>query len=279
MNRFDTPRPITVTVNLVLGDLRVIATDRSDTVVSVSPTDGERAADNRAAEQTRVDYLDGRLTVKTPKQGNWSLFGKPGSIDVTVELPAGSRLNADGQVAAVAASGRLGECRISFGVGDIRLDQTGPLRARTYGNFEADQITGHAEITKAQNVRIGALDGNGTVKSANGDCWVGAVTGDLRASTANGSVVVGSAGTGTTLSTANGDLRIDEIAGGTASLKTSHGTIEVGIRPGTAALLDVSTKLGNIHNRMAASDAPAGSEKTADVHAHTQYGDIIIRHA
>ena len=276
MKRFDTPAPITVTASLVIADLRLIATDRSDTVVDVSPTDSARAADTRAAEQTRVDYLDGQLIIKAPRQDTWSLFSKPGSIDVTIELPAGSRLTADSQICALTATGRLGDCRIQFSVGDIQLDQTGSLHASSYGRIDANRITGRAEITKSGTVRIHEIDGDATVKVANGDCWIGAVTGELRARTANGSIVVGSPGNGTVLSTANGDLRVDDIARGSVSLKTSHGTIEVGIRQGIATLLDVSTKLGTIHNRMARSAAPDDDEKTAEVHAHTNYGDIII---
>lgn len=276
MKRFDTPAPIAVAASLVIGDLRIIATDRSDTVVDVFPADSGRAADIRAAEQTRVDYLDGQLIIRAPRQETWSLFSKPGSIDVTVELPTGSRLTADSQICALAATGRLGDCRIQFSVGDIQLDQTGSLRASSYGRIEANRITGSAEITKSGTVRIHQVDGDATVKVANGDCWIGAVTGELWARTANGSIVVGSPGRGTVLSTANGDLRVTDIAQGTVSLKTSHGTIEVGIRQGIATLLDVSTKLGTIHNRMARAAAPDGDEKTAEVHAHTSYGDIII---
>jgi hypothetical protein len=279
MKRFDTPAPIAVTASLVIGGLRIIATDRADTVVDVSPADSGRAADNRAAEQTRVDYLDGQLIIKAPREGTRSLFTTPGSVDVTVELPTGSRLTADGKVGAVTAIGRLGDCGIEFSVGDIQLDQAGSLRARSYGLIEVNRITGRAEIAKSRTVRVHQIDGDASVKVANGDCWIGAVTGELRASTANGNVVVGSPGGGTVLSTANGDLRVDDIAQGSVSLKTSYGTIEVGIRPGTAALLDVSTKLGTIHNRLAQSAAPDGDEKTAEVHAHTHYGDIVIRHS
>ena len=49
----------------------------------------------RAAEQTRVEYADGQLLVKGPKQRGFGLFGKPGSIDVTVGLPAGSQILGD----------------------------------------------------------------------------------------------------------------------------------------------------------------------------------------
>jgi DUF4097 and DUF4098 domain-containing protein YvlB len=279
MKRFDTPAPIAVTATLAVGILRVIATDRTDTVVSISPTDGGRAADVRDAEQTRVDYLDGQLTIKAPRLGNWSLFNKPGSIDVTIELPTGSRLTADSQVGAIATTGRLGDCRIQFSVGDIQLDQTGSLRASSYGVITANRICGRAEITKSGAVRIHQVDGDATVKVSNGDCWIGAITGELQARTANGSITVDSCGSNTALSTANGDLRADDIAQGSTELKTSYGSIEVGVRPGTAALMDVSTKLGTIHNRMAQSAAPDHDEKTAEVHAHTHYGNIILRNS
>jgi len=278
MKRFDTPAPIAVTASLVIGDLRIIATDRSDTTVEVPPTDSGRAADNRAAEQTRIDYLDGQLIIKAPRQDTWSLFSKPGSIDVTVELPTGSRLTADAQVGALATTGRLADCQIHFSVGDIQLDETSSLRASSYGRIEANRITGRAEVTKSGTVRIHQIDGDALVKVANGDCWIGAVTGDLRARTANGNIALGSSGSGTVLSTANGDLRVDDVAQGNVSLKTACGTIEVGIRQGTATLLDVSTKFGQIHNRLAQSAAPDNDEKTAEVHAITSYGDVIIRH-
>lgn len=279
MKRFDTPAPIAASIDLVIGDLRVIATDRADTLVDVAPSDTGRAADSRAAEQTRVDYIDGQLIIKAPRQGTWSLFTKPGSVDVTVQLPAGSRLTADAQIGAIAATGRLGDCRIEFSVGDIQLDQVGSLRVKSYGLVEANLISGRADITRSRTVRIHQIDSAASVKVANGDCWIGAITGELRVSAGNGNIVVGSAGSGTVLSTANGDVRVDDITGGSVSLKTSHGTIEAGIRPGTATLLDVSTKLGTIHNRMAQSAAPEAEEKTAEVHARTHYGDIIIRHS
>ena len=40
MPTFDTDGPISVTIDLVVGDARITASDRSDTVVEVSPSDG-----------------------------------------------------------------------------------------------------------------------------------------------------------------------------------------------------------------------------------------------
>jgi len=52
---FDTPEPISVTVELGVGDLRVVAGDRADTVVEVRPSDPAKKGDVTAAEQTRVE--------------------------------------------------------------------------------------------------------------------------------------------------------------------------------------------------------------------------------
>ena len=64
---FDTPEPISVTVELGVGDLRIVTGDRADTVVEVRPSDPAKKGDVTAAEQTRVEYTGGRLLIKAPK--------------------------------------------------------------------------------------------------------------------------------------------------------------------------------------------------------------------
>src|SRR4051794_16380014 len=88
MSTFETPEPITVTIDLGVGDIRLIASDRRDTTVNVSPKNGFRAADMKVAERTRVEYSNGKLLVQGPKQ-RFHLF-RSEAIDVTIELPAGS---------------------------------------------------------------------------------------------------------------------------------------------------------------------------------------------
>jgi len=262
MPAFDTPEPISVTIDLGLGDIRIAASDRADTVVAVRPTDELNEPDVRAAEQTRVEYTPGRLLVMGPKQRGLGLFGKPGSVDVTIELPAGSRLQGDAGAAAFHCVGRLGACRVKTGAGDITMDQ----------------LAGPADIsTGTGQVRLGQIDGSAVIKNSNGDCWIGEITGDLRAHTSNGDISVGRAGAGVAASSAYGDVRISEIIRGSASLKTSFGEIEIGIRAGTAARLDVSTKFGRVRNDLAAAEGPGTSGETAEVQASTSYGDVLIR--
>ena len=85
MSTFETPEPITVTVEVLSGTVAVIASDRTDTVVAVRPADASKKADVRAAEQTQVGFDAGVLTVKTPKDWRtYTPFGGNPSVEVTI---------------------------------------------------------------------------------------------------------------------------------------------------------------------------------------------------
>jgi DUF4097 and DUF4098 domain-containing protein YvlB len=278
MSTFDTPEPISVIVELLVGDVRITASDCDVTAVEVQPSDDSRDLDVRAAEQTRVEYAAGRLLVKAPKQRSFGL-GRVGSVDVTIELPAGSQVQGDTAVAAFRCAGRLGECRVKTATGDIELDHTGPLDLTTgTGAVIVDSVAGHAEVsTGSGRVRLREIDGNAVIKNSNGDSWIGRIAGDLRVNAANGDITVDHANAGVSASTANGNVRIGEVTRGSVSLKTGFGEIEVGIHAGTAARLDVHTQFGHVRNQMDASDGPLPTDETAEVRARTGYGDIVIR--
>jgi DUF4097 and DUF4098 domain-containing protein YvlB len=115
------------------------------------------------------------------------------------------------------------------------------------------------------------------LKNANGDTWVGVAGGDLRISTANGSISVDLAQASVVAKSSNGDVRLGEVVRGSVVLETRLGDLEVGIREGTAAWLDVSAKAGTVHNMLEAGDAPGPSTETVEVRAHTSVGEIAIR--
>jgi hypothetical protein len=62
-------------------------------------------------------------------------------------------------------------------------------------------------------------------------------------------------------------------------VETKVGDLEVGIREGTAAWLDVSAGVGQVHNALDTADAPEPSAETVEVRARTSFGDIVIRRA
>ena len=148
MPSFDTREPISATVDVVTGDVRITAGDVATTVVEVRPSDASNNEDVRAAEQTRVEYADGQLLVKAPKLRPWSPRSHGGSIDVTIELPAGSQLNGSGAMADFDADGRLGDIRMKTGLGRIELETAAKLNLKSgVGDIDVDHATGHAEIS------------------------------------------------------------------------------------------------------------------------------------
>ena len=279
MPTYDTPEPISVTLDLLAGNARLIASDRTDTVVEVRPSDESNESDRKAVEETQVEFADGRLLVKRMKHRRYSsLFRGTGTIDVTIELPAGSGVEGDAALADFRSEGRLGECRLKASMGNIRLDSTGPLHLSTsLGTITVLRAVGHTEVTTASgDVRIGEVDGTAVIKNSNGDTWLGDVTGDLRLIAANGNIAVDRAHTTVTAKTSIGNVRIGEVARGSVVLQAASGELEVGIREGTAAWLDVKSDFGKVHNSLGAADRPEESDDTVEVRGRTSIGDIVI---
>ncbi|MDJ0460130.1 DUF4097 family beta strand repeat-containing protein [Streptomyces sp. H27-C3] len=279
MPTFDTPQPISVNARVDAGSIQFAAADRADTVVDVAPRDPKKDQDVRAAEQTEVTYASGVLTVRTPKQ-RYPL-GRTGTVDVTVELPAGSRVDMTGAWAQVLGEGRLGEVRVKTSSGDVRLDTTGPLQlTASHGSIAVDRVEGPAEITTSSgSIRVGTVDGTAVLKNSHGTTTVGTATGDLRVSGSNGDIIIERAEGSVAATTAHGTLRVAEVACGTIQLETNYGAIDVGIREGTAAWLDVSSGRGQVRNTLTASESPEKSEDTVEVRARTRWGNIDVRRA
>ena len=279
MPTFDTPEPISVSLELGVGDVRIEATDRADTSVEVRPSDPDSEDDVAAAEQTRVEYSGGHLLVKAPSGWRqWTSWAGHESIDVTIGLPGGSKVRADGGVVSVRCRGRIGESRCKVGVGDIQLDEAGPVDLKSgIGDITVEQAVGKAEIvTGSGSVRIGSVAGTAAVKNSNGSTWIGEVTGEARMSSANGNISVDVAHAGIVVKTAKGDVRIGEVERGAAVAQSAFGDLEVGVRDGVAAWLDLQTKFGDVRNDLEASDGPGATEDTVEVRAHTSFGDITV---
>ncbi|MFM1723381.1 DUF4097 family beta strand repeat-containing protein [Rhodococcus sp. PAM 2766] len=279
MPTFSTPEPISATLSFAVGDATLTATDRDDTVVEIRPSDPHRELDVRAAEQTRVEFASGRLVVKAPRPRVLGVWGKVGSVDITVELPIDSAVEADASVGAVRADGRLGNCRVKTATGDVRLDGTRDLTVNTgAGAITVETVGGDADLsTGSGRIEVRHVGGNALVENSNGHNRIGSVTGDLRVKTANGDIVVGSTGGDVDAATANGDVRIGEVTRGVVSLRTGNGEVETGIREGTAARVDAHTSFGKVHNLLSETSGPATTEERVELRARTSFGDIIVR--
>src|SRR5690554_491680 len=143
----NTPTPIDLAINWQVGAIVVVAGDRGDAVVTVSPTNPEKAVDRRGAEETKVSFDGQSLTVTGPKP-RISVFGPTESVDLKVELPAGSRLTAEIAVGGVRTTGRLGATRIKCLTGPVELDTIGDLWLRAgHGSVTVERADGSIEVT------------------------------------------------------------------------------------------------------------------------------------
>ncbi|MEU8246639.1 DUF4097 family beta strand repeat-containing protein [Nonomuraea sp. NPDC048916] len=299
MPTFDTPEPILAVIDLATANVRINASGRADTVIEVRPSDEFDDADVHAAEHTQIEYADGRLLVRAAKDrgastsgwglsfdklvespANWArslLLGGGGSVEVMVELPAGSRVDAK-TAASLRCRGALGEVSSTTSYGDIQVEQAGRLRlSSTHGDISVTRAAGHAEVTTTNgNIRIGLIDGTAVVKTSHGDVRLREVTGELRLNSAHGDSTVDRALAGVAAKTAYGSVRIGEVVSGSVVMETTGGGLELGIREGSAAWLDLSSKYGTVDVSLDPSDDPGQSDQVVEVRAHTVYGDIVI---
>ncbi|MDC0770503.1 DUF4097 family beta strand repeat-containing protein [Streptomyces sp. HD] len=171
MQKFDTPAPIAAVLDIPAGRIQFIAADRADTTVEVLPADAAKGRDMKAAEQIEVTYGDGVLRIEAPEPKN-RILGHTGSVEVTVQLPAGSRIEAKSDAAELRGVGRLGDVTFEGGYRSVKLDEAASARLSAHdGNVSVGRLTGPAEISTQQgDIQVTeAVRGTVTLRTEKGD--------------------------------------------------------------------------------------------------------------
>jgi DUF4097 and DUF4098 domain-containing protein YvlB len=144
MQKFATPAPIAAVLDIPAGLVQFIAADRTDTAVEVRPSNTAKSRDVKAAEQTAVSFADGVLQIK----GRTGTLGPSGSVEITVQLPAGSRVEAKAASAEFRGVGRLGDIAFEAAQSDIKIDEAASVHLTTQaGDVFVGRLTGSAEIS------------------------------------------------------------------------------------------------------------------------------------
>jgi DUF4097 and DUF4098 domain-containing protein YvlB len=217
MEKFDTPAPISAVLDVPAGRVQLIAADRTDTTVEVLPADASKSRDVKAAEQTKVEYRDGVLRIEPPTPKN-RILGNSGHIEVTIQLPAGSRVEAKTASGEFRGVGRLGDVTFEGAQGTVKLDETASARL----------------TLQAGGITVGRLGGPAEISTQKGDLNITeAVRGTVVLHTQSGGISVGAArGTSATLDAGTSYGRIHNTlvnTGGAAQLDiqatTSYGDI------------------------------------------------------
>ncbi|MER5958503.1 DUF4097 family beta strand repeat-containing protein [Streptomyces longhuiensis] len=193
MQKFDTPSPVTAVLDIPAGRIQFIAADRTDTCVEILPTDKSKTRDIKAAEQVTVAYADGVLRIEAAAAKN-RILGNSGSVEVTVQLPAGSHIEAKTAATELRGVGRLGDVTFDGAQGPVKLDETASARITLQaGNIHVGRLTGPAHIsTQKGDLNITeATTGTVELRTESGDITIGAANGTsatLDAGTAYGRI-------------------------------------------------------------------------------------------
>jgi len=280
MPAYNTPTPIDLAIDLLVGGIEVVAGDRADTVVTVSASNPAKAIDRRGAEETKVDFDGQRVTITGPRP-RFSWIGPTESVDVMVELPTGSRFTAEIAVGGVRAVGRLGATRVKSSMGPVDVDTTGDLWLRaSHGNATVGIAEGGIEITADYGqIRVGTVTGDAILKASYGTILVGESGGDLDARLSYGDLEITKALASVSAKTAYGDIQLREVSSGSIGVESGFGQVTIGVQPDVPAWLDLSSKYGHVRNQLDGGRAPDPTEQTVAVRARTQGGDITVQRA
>ncbi len=219
MQTFTTPGPITAVLDIPAGRIQFIAAGRAGTTVEIRPADPAKGRDVKLAEQITAGYSDGILRITAPA-GN-RIFGSSGAVEVAVQLPAGSRVEAKAASAQFTTAGQLGDV-----------------------TFDSSQAT--VQVEEAATARLTVVDGDITAGRLAGDAEIRTVRGDIQVTEASHGTVV--------LRTETGNITVGAAAGVSASLDagTTVGRIRNALKnaDGTPGLnIHATTTVGDITAR------------------------------
>ena len=219
MQNFATPAPVTAILTIPAGRIQITAADRDTATVEIRPADPAKGRDVKLAAQTTAEYSDGTLRVTSP--AGHRVLGSSGAVEVSVRLPAGSRVEAKAASAQFTTAGPLGEVV-----------------------FDSAQAT--VNVAQAATARLTAVDGDITVGRLGGEAEIRTVKGDIAVAEAAGGTVV--------LRTEAGSITVGAAAGVSAALDagTTVGRVRNALQNagGTPGLnIHATTTVGDITAR------------------------------
>ncbi|MGN6325898.1 DUF4097 family beta strand repeat-containing protein [Pseudolysinimonas sp.] len=278
MPAFAVTAPVDADLEVSIGSLDIVASDRADVVAELLPTHPGRAGDESLARESTVSFDGGRLRVRVPRR--ITLFGQSDSVDVRVELPTGSRVVAQNNYGSLRLRGALGASRLTAKYGNVTADEVGDLVLSTpYGTAEITAVTGTLDVTAGHgHVRIGRVAGSARLRGAHGTIELGEAGGAVDAST-SGPLTIDRTLADVTARSAHGAIRIRSAEGGVLQLENGYAEIEVGVPGGVAAWVDAASKHGAVRNELTPDPAAASTDRTVELHLQTDWSDVIIRRA
>ena len=244
-----------VEIHNVAGSIHVVGSDKNEVVVTGSL--GARA------EGLQFEGGAHRTEISVETRGN------PHGVksDLTIQVPAGSRLEIEGFASAIRIEGVNGPVKAETVNGTIVM--TGGSK-----DVELQSVNGSVEVTSpATRVHAEAVNGAVTVRDASGE---------VDASTVNGTLtVVGGTFTRAQLETVSGRIVFEGALGkgATLSAETVSGSVDLTLPANVSADFRVSSFSGDIENELGPPAKKASrwtSEKELSFTAGTGGGKVSV---
>lgn len=269
----DSPEPIDLYVETGRGSVDVTATDTTETTVRIV---GERA------DEFEVRDLDGdrgrRIAILAPNRSG-GFFGRDPRVDIVVEVPVDSSLQAKLGSSDLTTHGRLSDTRVDTGSGDVTLDAVeGDLVIHSgSGDLSVEHLLGEAHLKAGSgDIVVHRAESRLVVTTGSGDVRVEDARAELAIKTGSGDAQVHSLGGEAMFTTGSGDLVVHRVASSRITAKSASGDLRIGVVAGTPVWTDVRTSSGRLASTLPSTGEPAPGEPYLELRATTASGDVTL---
>ena len=278
-SRFDTTGPVNLKIELLVGDVTLTAGETTTTTVRLHPH-GKAGAE--LAEKFTVEARGNDVVVLAPKiRDSFFSIGSKGSVDVEVELPAGSTVDVRTGSGDVTAAGLLGDVRATTGAGDLHFHEVGSAQLKS-GSGDITLRSARGEVaakTGSGDISVGSAGGRLDLASGSGDIELRRSDAAVKARTGSGDLHIGASTGDLELVTGTGDVELGGVHGGEVRTKTGTGDVTIAVAAGVAAYLDLNTVTGDVDIDLEQTSGPGDAEAQAMLVVHSGSGDIHVKRA
>ena len=273
---FQTPKPVRLDVRLGSGEIRLEASETTETTVRLEPLRDSEAS-STAIEEARVEQRGDEILVdvRGPRR-----FLRGADVLIEIRCPEDSSVRAKSGSADLEGHGRLGSAKVETGSGDVQFSELSgdaEINAAS-GDVQISRVGGRGRINTASgDVQLASVAGEAKINSASGDVQISEAGNALEVNTASGDVMVREASASVSANSASGDQTIGSVAQGKVDVKTASGDIKVGIREGSTLWVDARSRSGEVRSELPVSDVPPeGDAPHVELRANSMSGDITV---
>ena len=272
---YNTPQPIDLTVDNLLGDVEIRATDNPTTSIEVT---GPRA------DEVVITANDKTIEVRTPSFHKLNslisvVVVRNRRISIVIEAPSRSNLRLRLGAGKTIVTGPFNDVDLHSGVGAVEFSRVeGSITVEGGSgsvNVDAIESPSHLEVG-AGSITVGQISAKTHLESGTGKIDLGQVTGPVSLETGAGSLHVGSISADLKAELGVGGAVIDRISSGRFSFDGTAGNVSIGVAKATPTWTDIHTVAGRVHNKLPSVGEPAEGQDHVELHISTVTGSIEL---